>query len=141
MLAQATINLDGFVTLAFPFVRELVDDIKDEIPAYRRSFDPASKTWRVHPGDAKRAIDLLRYYFGSDVVVNDLRRTARAPRTEQPAGDFATLHLLPTAPRELVRAAYKTLSLLAHPDVTGSDGSLMRALNASYESLRDAGAA
>ena len=46
---------------------------------------------------------------------------------------FATLHLLPSAPVPVIRAAYRALVRSAHPDVQGGDGQRMRKLNLAYE--------
>jgi len=55
-----------------------------------------------------------------------------APLTEA----YATLHLLPSAPPELVTAAYRTLAQLHHPD-RGGDTGAMSAINQAVEILRD----
>lgn len=46
---------------------------------------------------------------------------------------FATLHLLPSAPVPVIRAAYRALVRSAHPDVQGGDGQRMREINLAYE--------
>jgi curved DNA-binding protein CbpA len=43
--------------------------------------------------------------------------------------------LLPSAPPEVVRAAYKALAMKHHPDKGGST-ELMQAINQAYERLR-----
>ena len=139
-LPQAVINRDGTAVLTFPYCRELVDDIKRTLMSHQRTYNPDTKSWTVTPGSATVAISLLRRYFGHDVVVTDLRNQ-QTPNADQRAKTFAALHLLPTAPPELVKTAYKTLALLSHPDRPGGDGEQMRALNASYEALQEAGAA
>ncbi len=45
---------------------------------------------------------------------------------------FTTLHLLPSAPPELVKAAYKTLAKIYHPDVQG-DSAKMIEINRAFE--------
>ena len=49
---------------------------------------------------------------------------------------FATLHLLPSAPPELVQAAHRTLVKIHHPDVAGGDGQTM-VQPAAYKRLDD----
>lgn len=46
----------------------------------------------------------------------------------------SVLHLLPSAPQELIKSAYRTLALLYHPD-HGGDVSKMQKLNQAYEKL------
>jgi curved DNA-binding protein CbpA len=46
------------------------------------------------------------------------------------------LHLLPSAPPELIEGAYKILARLSHPDV-GGDPEAMRALNEARDALKE----
>lgn len=46
----------------------------------------------------------------------------------------ATLFVTPDAPMEVIRAAYKALAMLYHPDL-GGDPNAMVALNQAYETL------
>ncbi len=55
-----------------------------------------------------------------------------APLTEA----YATLHLLPSAPPELVTAAYRALAQLHHPDRGGATGAMI-VINRAVEILRD----
>ena len=63
-------------------------------------------------------------------------------QTGQPAaqptridGAYALLHLRSTAPIEVCEAAYRALSKLFHPDVTGSSAT-QQSLNAAIETIR-----
>jgi DnaJ-domain-containing protein 1 len=68
----------------------------------------------------------------------------------EPADDsleaaFTALHLLPTAPLEVAKAAHKALALIHHPDRAGGDVQRMQRINAAFdlimESLQEAVAA
>ncbi len=59
--------------------------------------------------------------------------TRTKPRLEPTA--HATLHLLPSAPPELIRAAFKCLAQLVHPDKPGGDTEAMQRINAAYRKL------
>lgn len=48
---------------------------------------------------------------------------------------FATLHLLPSAPQEVVRAAHRALAVVHHPD-RGGEIDRMVEINAAYDLLR-----
>ena len=50
--------------------------------------------------------------------------------------DFVVLHLLPSAPEEVAKAAYRALSLSMHPDRPGGDAEAMKRLNAAYDAIR-----
>jgi DnaJ-class molecular chaperone len=52
-----------------------------------------------------------------------------------PLAVWDALHLKPTAPPELVQAAYKCLARIHHPD-HGGDNESMRRLNAAYDRVR-----
>lgn len=54
------------------------------------------------------------------------------------SGPFAVLHLLPTAPSEVIRAVYKTLAVMYHPD-TGGDEEQMKRLNAALDEIKNGG--
>jgi curved DNA-binding protein CbpA len=51
------------------------------------------------------------------------------------ADEFSELHLLPTAPREVVDAAYRALSRLYHPDQGRADPEAMYRLNDAYREI------
>ena len=57
------------------------------------------------------------------------------PPPDPKTRDLAALHLLPTAPLEVVRAVYRALSLLHHPDL-GGDEARMKEVNNAYERLQ-----
>ena len=67
------------------------------------------------------------------------KRTYTPPPGQEPPPaanePWVTLHLQPTAPPELVRAAFKTLAQLHHPDKPGGDTSKMQAVNNAYLTL------
>jgi hypothetical protein len=85
-IASATLTPFGEVELTFPFNRELVDDLKTEIPKQHRSFDGETKAWRVMGMYRETAINLLLEHFPRAEVPNDQprRRPALAARTEKP---------------------------------------------------------
>jgi DnaJ-class molecular chaperone len=61
----------------------------------------------------------------------ETRREAKPLRAEL----YATLYLLPNAPPEVVRASYKAIAQLVHPDKPGGDVDAMQRLNEAYEKL------
>ncbi len=63
------------------------------------------------------------------------RTPPRAARSPPPrAQAHATLFVTPDAPPEVIRAAYKALAMLYHPDL-GGDSERMVELNRAYETL------
>jgi len=132
---------DRAVMLRFPYHAGLVEAIKRSIPVAYRDYIPGTKTWRIgSPFDdswAFFAVDLLRDFYPYARVVNDPRDASSAHTRPD---DFAVLHLLPTAPPQLVVAAFRVLSLRLHPD-RGGDHNQMVLLNTAFERLKDRGAA
>ncbi len=128
---------DGAVTLTFPYDAYLVDALKVAIPGHARAYDPAAKSWTVAPAYAGIATRLMYQTF-SDVEVID----AAAGPTFDRGGDpreaaLVVLHLLPSAPPELVTAAHKCLARLHHPDHGGSTAT-MQLINAAADRIREA---
>ena len=142
MRAFVTILANGDATLRTPYHAEFVAALKNDIPWDFRSWGGDWKTWTVESFYADRAVELVRRYFG-EVTVEDQRRrnqesrqqSAGGPRQQTVPPDDVTLHLLPTAPPQLIDAAYKALARLTHPDLGGSTEAMQR-LNAAYERLK-----
>ncbi len=139
--ANATFLDAWTVELRFPFSQTLVEDLKTKIPASYRSWDPERKVWSVQaldPGWAELAAELLQRAFPYATISE--RAANRQSQQSGGSDDFRVLHLLPSAPPALVRAARKVLSLEMHPDHGGSHGAMV-ALNLAYERLEEQGCA
>ncbi len=97
-----TRNWTGSITLRFPYDADLVASLKDEIPGHARTYDPVGKSWAVTASYAHIASRLMHQTF-LEVAVEERARpgssSARAPHAGDPS---RTLHLLPSAPPELV---------------------------------------
>ncbi|MCC6943518.1 MAG: J domain-containing protein [Thermomicrobiales bacterium] len=128
---KATFLSSSRIELQFPFDGAFVEMLKREIPAACRSWDPVRRVWTISADDqywASLAVDLLVSRFPR-------ARVAREANRETGGNDpYRSLHLLPTAPPELVKSAYRTLSKLNHPD-HGGDTAAMQAINAAYAAL------
>ncbi len=150
---RATRTIDGGVVLQFPWVDYLtpglVESLKSTIPPHSRRYDPDTKLWHVSHLYAGQAIALLRRAFPDTQVIDASGFGRSAPPPRPPMATerhYAALHLLPSAPPELVNSAYRTLVKLHHPDVlpAGERDRATRAaqqLNVAIEALRSAGAA
>lgn len=128
---------DGAVSCAFPFDRQVVARLKADIPARHRSYDRLTKSWTVAQPYAWHAECILREAF-EFVDVEDAGAAPIPIRTAD--ADFAELHLLSSAPAELIEAAYRCLARSRHPDI-GGDTVAMQRLNNAYDSLKQRGAA
>ena len=128
-----TRTANGSVVLKFPFHKFLVESLKIDVPAHARTYDPDTRAWTVTEPYAPIAFRLMHVIF-PDVVIVDAAAADRAPR----AGDaYRVLHLLPSAPPELVTAAHRCLAKLNHPDRGGSTVA-MQQINAAVDLIREA---
>jgi len=124
----------------------LVGELKRLIPQHGRRYLPDTREWFVVTAYEAQARAIFRScwpHFAEEEGLGD-DPGQRQPRDPCPplAVDrhYAALHLLPSAPRELIDAAYRTLVKLNHPDrlpVPVRDGGHHRmvAINGAYEAL------
>jgi hypothetical protein len=116
--------------------REAIESLKSCIAPSMRAWQPAVKSWHV-ADDAQDSMmawfDYCRNELGAEVswvkAKRQERQTRAAPKPE--ADPFAALYLLPSAPVEVVKAVYRALATLHHPD-HGGDVEKMKAINAAY---------
>ena len=134
MTAPRIVRRDGAVTLTFPFDAWLVDALKGEVPGHARTYAPDTRAWTIAPAYAGIAIRLMYQAF-TDVEVIDAAAGPGFDRGGDPReAALVVLHLRPSAPPELVDAAYRTLARLNHPD-RGGDHDAMLALNQAYDAI------
>ena len=111
--------------------------LKENIAPDYRTFDGDTKQWRI-TADGRAGFDgwlgYMRLFHKAAIEWTD--GEAEKPRTRTAPDAFATLYLLPNAPPEVVRASYKALAQLVHPDKPGGDHAAMQRLNEAYERLR-----
>lgn len=105
----------GRAVVSFPYSAYVVERLKAEVP----------------PPYIGPAVAIIRSAY-PDAEIED----AAAPTITPPAidPDFAELHLLPTAPPELIDVAYRTLARIHHPDA-GGDTRVMQRLNAARDAI------
>ena len=139
--AQATRLPGGGMAFTFPYDADLIEALKTEVPARHRSYDPTTRGWAVtDPRLAEQALALVAWFF-PDVAVLDGPHAPRDPRPiRRDDAAFGELHLAPSAPPEVLDAAYRALARLHHPDLGGSNAAMQR-LNAAYDALRTKGVA
>jgi DnaJ-domain-containing protein 1 len=133
---QVSVTLKSSDRDAFVF---LIESLKDAIPAYDRTYSPASREWLID-ASARDSLELwldsAREVCGASVEWQPTKHERTRARTVSVAPDaFAALHLLPSAPPEVVRASYKALAMKHHPD-KGGDVRVMQQINQAFERLR-----
>jgi hypothetical protein len=146
-----TTNSTGYVlkfkSMSRDNFADAIASLKRTVPPHLREYEPDTKQWFVSDLARTQLDRWLGHLFVSYGVeaewitaddAGDTHERTRKPHTSAKADPFATLHLLPTAPPEVVRAAYRALAHLHHPDKPTGDGARMRTINAAYEQLSPA---
>jgi hypothetical protein len=133
---------DQGVRLAFPYDPEMVDGLK-AIPAHARTYSPETKVWAVREPYVEQVVNLLLKHFPHATVVGERARQSAPPPPPPKAptvGPHAALFLLPSAPPEVVDAAYRALVKIHHPDrlpepekATGN--ATLARINVAYQAL------
>lgn len=100
-----------------PYRPDFVSTLKEEIPKDYRYWDASERVWVVSYMYENILIVICQKYF-EDVIQYKEKETRFVLPTQISSPEYQTLHLLPTAPREVVMAAYRALSRLYHPDVS-----------------------
>lgn len=136
--------------LSFGYNRRFSDFLKLGIkpPAFRE-YDPTKQRWRVHLTRLPLALNFARRHFEqvdyrllpewvqmqvAAARTGSERVRPGAPASEPQESPYSVLCVLPTAPWEVVRAAYKALVMLHHPD-RGGDTETLQRINCAYTEL------
>jgi hypothetical protein len=141
--------VEGRFIFKFPFDAQVVEELKSRIPPHARRWNSSTKEWAIDPPHHETMHGILRSHLGwfpamptegPDPEVAALRAEVcrlreQLRRAEAVPESYKTLHLQPTAPREVINAVHKTLTKLHHPDA-GGDTLTMQAINAAADQLR-----
>jgi len=114
-----------------------------------RKWDERTKEWVIDIHEYKTARRIISRFYQNITESNrppeerkKKQRRQSSPKTSYMGlphdADYAVLHLLPTAPLELVKVAYRTLSKLYHPDTSKFPDAekRMKAINRAYEAIK-----
>jgi hypothetical protein len=133
----------------------VIGDLKRRVPAHLRNYSPTWKCWYIKRQAAHyltQWIEQARDAFSANVEGDpgpwtkyrkpdwksayDDDAPPRGPRAvPSEAEAYATLYLLPSAPAPLIKAAYRELAKLNHPD-HGGDTATMQKVNNAFEVLK-----
>ncbi len=123
--------------------KALIEALKNFVPPVYRRYEPTTRKWVVGEPAAESFRHWLSYAratFGAQVQwIGETYEDPEAEWTPPPpkpkaVDPYVTLHLLPSAPPEVVKAAYRALAVLNHPD-KGGDEEKMKRLNEAYGRL------
>ena len=126
----------GFVAIT-PYRPDYVERLKATVPPAGRRWLPEQRAWWISAAWIAPVRRILDEHFGGEHFASGDGATRDFEPDVRPSLDLAysALHLLPSAPPVLVKAAYRTLSKLHHPDRGGSLGAMQR-VNKAYDDLR-----
>src|SRR5262245_17535682 len=136
MRTAAVFYFDSGCELKTPYDEVYLDDFKNRVPHFARRWNQERKLWVIQERFVAVALQVVRQYF-TLIELNEKKQQQQHQRSDysdRPPPPYTTLHILPSAPLEVVRAAYKALALLHHPD-HGGDLHTMQTINAAYEKI------
>jgi len=113
--------------LEVPWDKNFTAALKSSVQTKKRAWDGNDKCWYVAKDQFDRLCFLLDKYFDDTVLID-------FPQREVSSTAWSKLWLLEGAPLEVVRAVYRTLSMLYHPD-KGGDMGTMQAINLAYKEI------
>jgi len=111
--------------------REFLDEFKESIPHRSRRWVADLREWWLKPD----VIDAVEQILISRGIAYTIEGADDRPLAFNRSQAAACLYLLPSAPPEVVTAAYRALAKQYHPDRGGSTEQMQR-LNAALEVLR-----
>jgi hypothetical protein len=149
----------GGVHLYLTYHPDFVDWLKAHVPLNSRQYNAGEKSWYIGAEWRAEVLAKARASFPTFQVVESeqtfwqayanasgpyggQRQQSFTPPPPPPmaSSDHAILYVTSSAPKEVVKAAYKALARLYHPD-TGGDAQTMQKINAAYERLKAQGKA
>lgn len=123
--------MDTSIWARTPYNKDFVTTLKEVIPKDYRYWDKEERVWVVSYSYEDKLIALCSTYFSSVTKYGEKRYIAP---TTQSSPAYQTLHLLPSAPKEVVLAAYRALSKLYHPDISKRPNAneVMKRINVAF---------
>jgi hypothetical protein len=119
--------------LAFDFNELMVKGIKRHIPSRQRTWKPELRQWWFKEEAGDTMLTLAERFCGEVMHIQEDGHLTAAMPAELVAA-YRTLHLLPSAPDELVKHAYRVMCKLHHPDKGGMTSTMQR-VNEAYGRL------
>jgi len=107
--------------------RVFTEEIKNNISSKKRIWDQNSLKWFIVRDQFDKLCHLLEKHFDETLLLD-------FPEQQIASSAWGKLFLTKGAPLDVVRAVYKTLSLLYHPD-RGGDTARMAEVNVAYKEI------
>lgn len=117
--------------LAFDYDPAMVAAIKRGIPSRQRRWVPERKVWWFAGGQLASVEALGRKHCGDVIYLAEQADNEVQMVPAEQAAAYRALHLQPSAPPELVKAAFRVMCKLHHPDTGGTTRTMQR-VNEAY---------
>jgi hypothetical protein len=108
-----------------------ISELKEIIPVAFRNYEPTKKTWLITDWERlDEWISEMRSVYAVETEYDNEQPSRPPPQSI--ASPFQTLYLLPNAPPEVVKASYKALAKIHHPDARGNSEKMIE-INRAFE--------
>lgn len=129
MAGSATVKLlDGKIEITMKYNKDMIDSIKSFIPCQDREWDPDNKVWVIASKHLAVVTQLMVKHQIRYIIVDSKTKKAK------PSTDRDVLFVTSDAPQEVVKAAYKALCILYHPD-RGGDPKKFIKMKEAYDNI------
>lgn len=138
-----------FCTLKHGYNKRFFDFVKFGVkPLSYRRYSPDKKNWEVHISRLPLVVAYGKKQFTHvdysslptdlqmDLVSQLNNLSERTVAQWHAPTAYELLHLLPTAPIEVARAAYRALAFIHHPD-RGGNSEVFREITEAFEEIED----
>lgn len=139
-------TVTGGVRLYLTYNLAFVSWVKDNVPQEARSYDESEKSWYIGESYAAKVIAYASTRFpgfhmlpgkrGYEDMFGGHRTFTQPPPVFRPPSHYATLYVTHNAPPAVIKAAYKALARLYHPDGGTGDTAKMQELNAAFDAIK-----
>lgn len=125
-------DLEPWAIIRVPYDPNFLDRFKSYV--HIRAFDAGTKCWYTPARYVPTVIDIAKRTMGLHLAAPSVFRGFELREAPKVSGDWDTLCVLPGSPIEVVRAAYKALAFMCHPD-RGGEAEHFRELTEAYERI------
>lgn len=127
-------DLEPWAVVSTPYDEDFLDAFKARV--HIRAFDPGTKTWIVPARYVPIVRDLARRFLEVDIAVVSPQSYAPRATPSKPhvPEEYEILCVQPGSPIEVVKAAYRALAFMCHPD-RGGNAEHFKQLTAAYEKI------
>lgn len=137
----------GRFELFAPYDASFIEDFKILVPWRERNWDPDRKVWFVETRWLFEVLDLMDTFFSwvmfnmddQTLTGHTVKQRAQYTPPKPPPGPsvpepYRILMVAPTAPPEVIKAAYRALCQMRHPDRGGTHEEMVT-LNRAFEEI------